>query len=457
MRKINSLSSSPTSANLFEGTVCAQLFKESPLSHRMRPQTLDEYVGQRHVLGEDKLLTRAIQADRITSLIIYGPPGVGKTTLAQCISAKTQAAFECINAVSSNVEEMRKILAAAANRRLTCQKKTILFIDEIHRFNKAQQDILMPDLEEGNIILVGATVFNPFFSLIGPLLSRSLVFELNPLTQEDILKILNNALEDQEKGLGAFSIQADEGALNFIADVCDGDARKALNALEVGCLTTPKDKQGKVVFNLDVAQESIQKKQVNYDKKGDAHYDTASAFIKSMRGSDPDAALYWMAKMIYAGEDPRFIARRICICAAEDVGNADPQALVLANSAFQVSEFIGMPEARIPLAQAAIYVACAPKSNASYLGIDKAIDAVKNKRVQEVPVYLKDSSYRGAKKMGHGQGYKYAHNYQGHYVDQEYISVKETFYEPTDMGYEQKIKARLGQKKQEVKRQETEK
>ncbi|MDO8580195.1 MAG: replication-associated recombination protein A [Candidatus Omnitrophota bacterium] len=417
----------------------------------MRPTDLSGYIGQKHILGPGKLLTRAIESDRLSSLILYGPPGVGKTTLAQCISTKTEAVFERINAVSSNVEEMRKILAAAQNRRLQTQKKTILFIDEIHRFNKSQQDVLMPDLEEGYVTLIGATVFNPFFALIGPLLSRSLVFELNSLSREEIGSILKRALADKEKGLGLLPINASDEALRLIADVCEGDARRALNALEVGCLTAPRNAKGEIDFDLNVAQESIQKKQVNYDRAGDQHYDTASAFIKSMRGSDPDAALYWMAKMLYAGEDPRFIARRICICAAEDVGNADPQALVLANAALQVSEFVGLPEARIPLAQAAVYVACAPKSNAVYLGINKAIDAVKNNRVQEVPVHLKDSHYPGAKKLGHGQGYQYAHDYEGHYVDQSYLGVKETFYEPTNIGFEQKIQERLNARKGQAK------
>ncbi len=445
------LSARNLSETFFDADQRQKVFAQSPLSFRMRPTDLSGYIGQKHILGPGKLLTRAIESDRLSSLILYGPPGVGKTTLAQCISTKTEAVFERINAVSSNVEEMRKILAAAQNRRLQTQKKTILFIDEIHRFNKSQQDVLMPDLEEGYVTLIGATVFNPFFALIGPLLSRSLVFELNALSREEIGSILKRALADKEKGLGLLPINASDEALRLIADVCEGDARRALNALEVGCLTAPRNAKGEIDFDLNVAQESIQKKQVNYDRAGDQHYDTASAFIKSMRGSDPDAALYWMAKMLYAGEDPRFIARRICICAAEDVGNADPQALVLANAALQVSEFVGLPEARIPLAQAAVYVACAPKSNAVYLGINKAIDAVKNNRVQEVPVHLKDSHYPGAKKLGHGQGYQYAHDYEGHYVDQSYLGVKETFYEPTNIGFEQKIQERLNARKGKAK------
>ncbi len=434
---------SADSSDLFSQDSQNRIFSSSPLSVRMRPRQIKEYVGQKHILGKGKLLSRAIASDRLSSLVLYGPPGVGKTTLAQCISRKTEAAFERINAVSSNVEEMRKVLAAAKNRRASTGARTILFIDEIHRFNKAQQDVLMPDIEDGTIILIGATVFNPFFSLISPLLSRSLVFELFPLTKRDILTILQRALKDEGRGLGKMKIRADRDALTFLAETSDGDARRALNALEIGCLTTPKNKSGEVLFSLEAAQESIQKKQVRYDRAGDAHYDTASAFIKSMRGSDPDAALYWMAKMIYAGEDPRFIARRICICAAEDVGNADPRALLVAQAAFQVCEFIGMPEGRIPLAQAAVYVACAPKSNAAYMGIDQALEDVKSKKVQEVPVYLKDASYPGAKAMGRGKGYKYAHSFEGHYVPQDYMSRKIKYYFPTDMGYEKELKARL--------------
>ena len=416
---------------------------DAPLSARMRPRSLEEFVGQKHILGEGKLLTRAITADRISSLILYGPPGVGKTTLGLCISQKTQSHFEKINAVASNVEEMRKIIAAAQNRRSTCGRKTILFIDEIHRFNKAQQDVLMPDIEEGNIILIGATVFNPFFALVSPLLSRSLIFELYSLSPGDLKVLIGRALTDKERGVGALPVQMDQDALEFLSTISDGDGRKALNALEVAVLTTPKLQDGKIHITLAIAEESIQKKQVNYDGDGDAHYDTSSAFIKSMRGSDADAALYWMAKMIYAGEDPRFIARRIVICAAEDVGNADPQALILANSAAQAAEFIGLPEARIILAQAAVYVACAPKSNAVYLAIDKALADVKERRTNAVPIHLKDSHYKGAEKLGHGAGYKYAHDYPQHYVEQEYMPHEEVYYEPTLQGYEAKIKERM--------------
>ena len=430
------------SANLFSSDEKV-ILADSPLSARMRPRFLEEYVGQKHILGEGTVLTRAVEADRISSLILYGPPGVGKTTLALCISQKTQSHFEKINAVASNVEEMRKIIAGAQHRRSTSGRKTILFIDEIHRFNKAQQDVLMPDIEEGNIVLIGATVFNPFFALVSPLLSRSLIFELYPLSPDDLKVLLGRALTDKERGLGDLPVQIEKEALEFLSTISDGDGRKALNALEVAVLTTPKSSDGSIHITRAIAEESIQKKQVNYDGDGDAHYDTISAFIKSMRGSDADAALYWMAKMIYAGEDPRFIARRIVICASEDVGNADPQALILANAAFSTAEFIGLPEARIILAQAAVYVACAPKSNAVYLAIDKALADVKEQRTHGVPMHLKDSHYKGAAKLGHGQGYKYAHDYPQHYVEQEYMPHEAVYYEPTLQGYEAKIKERM--------------
>ena len=417
--------------------------KDLPLAVRMRPSSLDEFIGQEHILGKDKLLRRAIEADRLSSIILYGPPGVGKTSLAWCIANVTQSNYISINATTSNVEELRRVISAAKQKRLNTGKKAILFIDEIHRFNKAQQDVLMPDVEEGNPVLIGATVHNPFFSLVSPLLSRSLVFELKSLKQNEILKILEAALKDKTRGLGNLKIKMDKKALGFLSKTCEGDARRALNALEVGALTTPKSKDGTINFDLEVASESIQKKAILYDNDEDAHYDTASAFIKSMRGSDPDAALYWMAKMLYAGEDPRFIARRICILAAEDVGNADPLALVLANAALQISEFVGMPEARIPLAQAVIYVACAPKSNASYKAITAAYEDIESNKVQEVPDHLKDASYSGAEKLGHGKGYKYAHDYEGHYVKQKYTRSKVKYYEPTDIGYEAKIKQRL--------------
>jgi putative ATPase len=429
--------------DLFQEQNNQEKIKDLPLAVRMRPTNLGEFVGQKHILGKGKLLRRAIEADRLSSLVLYGPPGTGKTSLAWCIANVTQAHYTAINATTSNVEELRKIIAQAKNRRTQTTKKTILFIDEIHRFNKAQQDVLMPDVEEGNPILIGATVHNPFFYLASPLLSRSLVFELKTLSQPEIIEILSAALKDKTRGLGALKIKIDKRVLGFLAKSCEGDARRALNALEVGALTTPKSKDGTLNFNLEVASESIQKKAVLYDKDEDAHYDTISAFIKSMRGSDPDAAIYWMAKMLYAGEDPRFIARRICICAAEDVGNADPLALVLANAAWQICEFVGMPEARIPLAQATIYVACAPKSNASYLAIEKAYADVESKRTQEVPTHLKDANYPGAETLGHGKGYKYTHEYKDHYVEQKYTRKAVKYYEPTEIGHEAKIKERL--------------
>jgi putative ATPase len=360
-----------------------------------------------------------------------------------------------LNAATSCVEELRTQLAQAKHRKNTAGKKTILFIDEIHRFNKAQQDVLMPDVEEANVILIGATVYNPFFSIVSPLVSRSLVLELKPLKKENVLKILTSALKNKERGLGKLKIKAKKKALSFLAEVCDGDARRALNALEIGVLTSPAASDGYIHFDLSVAQESIQKKIVLYDREGDAHYDTASAFIKAMRGSDPDAALYWMAKMLYAGEDPRFIARRICILAAEDVGNADPLALVLANAALQISEFVGMPEARIPLAQAVIYVSCAPKSNASYLAIEKAYRDIEKQRLQEVPNHLKDASYPGAEKLGRGKDYKYPHSYKDHYIKQDYTPEKIKYYEPADIGHEAKIKQRLEKLKSKQKNSKT--
>jgi putative ATPase len=417
--------------------------KDLPLAVRMRPVSLNEFVGQEHILGQGMLLRRAVEADRIGSLILYGPPGTGKTSLAYCIANATKSCYVAINATTSNVDELRRVINTAKAKRASSGRKTILFIDEIHRFNKAQQDVLLPDVEEGNPVLIGATVHNPFFSLASPLLSRSLVCELKSLSEKEILKIINNALKDKTRGMGVLKVRADKHALNFLARICEGDARRALNAIEIGLLTTPATDDGFINFDLKAASESIQKKAVIYDKDEDGHYDTASAFIKSMRGSDPDAALYWMAKMLYAGEDPRFIARRICILAAEDVGNADPLALVLANAALQISEFVGLPEARIPLAQAVIYVSCAPKSNASYLAIDKAYKDIENEKVQEVPDDLKDASYPGAEKLGHGKDYKYSHDYPGHYVKQKYTRKAVRYYEPTNIGFEAKIKERL--------------
>ncbi len=411
-----------------------------PLAARMRPRSLDEFTGQGHILSDGKLLRRAIESGKFGSLIFYGPPGCGKTALAYLITEMKKLHFFRINAVTSNAAEMRKLIDAAKENMKLDGRKTILFIDEIHRFNKAQQDILMPDVEQGNPILIGTTTHNPFFSIISPLLSRSLVFEFKPLKEEDILVLLKRAARDKERGLGNLNIRYGEDAFLHIAKLSDGDARRALNALEVGALTTKADKDGVAHFTLNAAEESIQKKAILYDKDEDGHYDTISAFIKSMRGTDPDAALYWLAKMIYAGEDPRFIARRIVICAAEDVGNADPQALVVANAALQISEFVGLPEARIPLAQAAVYIACAPKSNAAYMGLENATKDIEENATQEVPDHLKDASYRGAEKLGHGEGYKYAHNYDKHYVEQKYTIKEKKYYFPTDIGYEKKIK-----------------
>lgn len=411
-----------------------------PLSVRMRPSSFEEFIGQVHIVGEGKLLRRAIQAGRLRSLILYGPPGVGKTALAHLISNLMQIPFERINATTSNVQELRKIITLAQRRKKQEGKSTLLVIDEIHRFNKAQQDVLMPDVESGMLILVGTTTHNPFFSIVSALLSRSMVFEFKPLDEGDLMVLLERALQDKERGLGRYRVKMEKEALVHLAKVSEGDARRALNALEVGVTTTKPDKTGLVHFTREVAEESIQKKAVVYDQDEDAHYDTASAFIKSMRGSDPDAALYWLAKMLYAGEDPRFIARRIVICASEDVGNADPQALVVAVAAQQAVEFVGMPEAKIPLAQAVAYIACAPKSNASYMAISKAMEDVEKGRTLEVPTHLKDSHYAGAKKLGHGEGYKYAHSFKDHYVKQEYKPTKTRYYFPTEQGYEKRFK-----------------
>jgi putative ATPase len=409
----------------------------------MRPRTLDEFTGQAHIIGPGQLLRRAIEADRIQSLIFYGPPGTGKTSLAQIIARQTRSRFERLSGVESNVADMRRVLANAANRLANTGQPTILFVDEIHRFNKSQQDVLLPDVESGVIRLIGATTHNPFFFVNSPLVSRSQIFELRPLTEADLLTLLRRALTDTGRGLGYLKIQADEDALRHLATVADGDARKALNALEIAALTTPPQSDGVIHLDLPAAEQSIQKKAVVYDRDGDAHYDTISAFIKSMRGSDPDAALYWLAKMIHAGEDPRFIARRIVICAAEDVGLADPMALVLANAALAAAEFVGWPEARIPLAEAAIYIATANKSNSAYVAIDKALEDVRSGRTLPVPEHLRDGHYAGAQRLGHGQGYQYAHDAPGHFVAQDYLGAARRYYEPTEQGVEKKIKERL--------------
>ncbi|HOX03784.1 MAG TPA: replication-associated recombination protein A [Candidatus Paceibacterota bacterium] len=415
----------------------------APLAARMRPRSLDDFVGQTHLLAPGHLLRRAIEADRIQSLIFYGPPGTGKTSLGQIIARHTRSHFEPLSGVESNVADMRRVLAAAAHRRANAGRATILFIDEIHRFNKAQQDVLLPDVERGVVRLIGATTHNPCFFVNAPLVSRSQIFELRPLSEDELLAVLQRALADPERGLGHLKIQADPEALRHLARVADGDARKALNALEIGALTTPPQPDGTIRLDLQSAEQSIQHKAVVYDADGDAHYDTISAFIKSMRGSDPDAALYWLAKMIHAGEDPRFIARRMVICAAEDIGLADPMALVLAQTACDAAEFIGWPEARIPLAEAAIYLATAPKSNTAITAIDAALGEVRSGRSLPVPEHLRDAHYAGAARLGHGQSYRYAHDFPGHFVPQDYLGAARSFYQPTDQGVEKKIKERL--------------
>ncbi len=414
-----------------------------PLAVRMRPRTRDEFVGQEHFFAPDKLLWRMLEADRLMSVLFYGPPGTGKTTLARVIANHTEAAFHAMNAAACGVAEVRDAIARAWDRRQMSGRRTVLFIDELHRFNRAQQDVLLPDVEEGTVLMIGATTHNPFFTIVSPLVSRSQIFEFRPLTVDEIKTIVRRALADAERGLGGHRVDLPEPVLDFIAEVSDGDARRALNAIEVGVLTTELDEDGVVRFSLDVAEDSIQKKAIVYDRDEDAHYDAASAFIKSMRGSDPDAALYWMARMLEAGEDPRFVARRMVICAAEDVGNAAPLALVLANAALQVAEFVGLPEAKIPLAQAVTYIACAPKSNAAYLGISRAEKDVQEGRTLQVPEHLRDAHYPGAERLGHGKGYKYAHEYEGHFVDQAYLPEDRRYYEPTEQGHEKAIKARL--------------
>jgi putative ATPase len=409
----------------------------------MRPRNLDEFAGQSHILAPGRLLRRAIEADRIQSLIFYGPPGTGKTSLAQIIARQTRSRFERLSGVESNVADMRRVLAAAGNRLENTGQTTILFIDEIHRFNKSQQDILLPDVESGVVRLIGATTHNPFFFVNSPLVSRSQIFELRPLDEEDLLALLRRAAADAERGLGAMKIEAAEDALRHLARVADGDARKALNSLEIAALTTEPAGDGIIRVNMAVAEQCIQKKAVVYDGDGDAHYDTISAFIKSMRGSDADAALYWLAKMIYAGEDPRFITRRILICAAEDVGLADPMALVLASAAHQAAEFVGWPEARLPIAEATIYIATAHKSNSACLAIDAALADVQSGRTLPVPEKLRDTHYAGAKQLGHGEDYKYAHDFPGHFVAQDYLGATRKYYEPGVEGTERKIKERL--------------
>lgn len=416
--------------------------KEAPLASRLRPTNLDEVVGQSHIIGKDKLLYRAIKADKISSILFYGPPGTGKTTLAKVIAKTTSAIFTQINATSSGKKDMEAVVVEAKNNIGMYGKKTILFIDEIHRFNKGQQDYLLPFVEDGTIILIGATTENPYFEVNSALISRSIIFELKPLDREDIKIILLRALQDDQKGMGAYHAVMEEDALDFLADISNGDARAALNAIELGVLTTERSQDGLIHITLFVASQCIQKRVLKYDKNGDNHYDTISAFIKSMRGSDPDAAIYYLARMLYAGEEVAFIARRIMICASEDVSNADPNALVVATNAALAVERLGMPEARIVLAQAAAYVACAPKSNSAICAIDDALKVVENEKTATIPPYLMDAHYKGASKLGHGLGYQYAHNYENHYVKQQYLpnEIKDrVFYVPSNNGYEKKI------------------
>ena len=432
--------------DLFDYMRANTMEKESPLASRMRPTTLDEVVGQKHIIGKDKLLYRAIKADKLGSVIFYGPPGTGKTTLAKVIANTTSARFEQINATVAGKKDMEEIVKNAKDSIGMYGQKTILFVDEIHRFNKSQQDYLLPFVEDGTITLIGATTENPYFEVNNALLSRSRIFELKPLEKQDIRELVMRAVYDTEKGMGTYSADITDEAADFLADVANGDARAALNAVELGILTTDKSDDGKIHITIDVAAECIQKRVVRYDHDGDNHYDTISAFIKSMRGSDPDAAVYYLARMLYAGEDVKFIARRIMICASEDVGNADPNALVVAVSAAQAVERIGMPESQIILSQAASYVATAPKSNAAYMGIAKAMKTVADTRTMPVPAHLQDRHYKGAEKLGHGLGYKYAHDYPNHYVTQQYLPdgvEGMRFYEPSENGYEKKIREHM--------------
>jgi putative ATPase len=417
-----------------------------PLAARMRPQSLDEFIGQEHITGPGKLLRRAIENDEIGSAIFWGPPGCGKSSLASIIALTSKSHFENFSAVVSGVPEIRKVIERARERKKLYGKKTILFVDEIHRFNKSQQDAFLPHVEDGTITLIGATTENPYFEVNSPLISRSRIFKFEQLSNESIERILRAALADEKRGLGNWNIEIEQGAIEHIVDIANGDARTALNALEMAALTVPPDEEGRRTITLEVAEEAIQRRSIKYDKNGDSHYDVISAFIKSMRGSDPDAALYWLARMVYAGEDARFIARRIVIAASEDVGNADPMALVVATSAAHAVEYVGMPEARIALAQATVYLACAPKSNASYEGLNRALKDVSDKRAEPVPIHLRDSSYKGASKLGHGKGYLYPHNYPANWVDQEYMpeGIKSgPYYEPTENGHESKFKKRL--------------
>lgn len=432
--------------DLFEKDKGKESTPKPPLAARMRPRTLEEITGQEHLISPGKLLRRAIESDRLGSIILYGPPGSGKTSLAEVIALITKRHFEKVSGVLANVATLREILETAYHRRKRDGRETILFIDEIHHFNKSQQDVLLPYVEDGNVILIGATTHNPFFFINSPLTSRSQIFELEPLSESAIIALLNRAFKDK-RGLGDLDLDIDKDALQHLAKVCEGDARRALNALEISALTTPPDKNRRIRITRAITEDSIQKKAVVYDRDDNGHYDTISAFIKSVRGSDPDAAVYWLAKMLYAGEDPRFIARRLIILASEDIGNADPRGLLVATAALEAVEFVGMPEARIILAQATTYLACSPKSNASYLAIEKAFSDVKEGKVLPVPKPLRGSNYKGAKRLGH-TGYKYAHDYKGHFVEQEYIPSTAVYYEPTRQGYEEVLSQRLAQWKQ---------
>lgn len=431
--------------DLFDFMREANMEKESPLAKRLRPTTLDEIVGQKHIIGKDKLLYRAISADKLGSIIFYGPPGTGKTTLAMVIANTTSSIFTSLNATTAGKKDMEEIVRQAKDNYGMYQKRTILFVDEIHRFNKAQQDYLLPFVEDGTVILIGATTENPYFEVNGALLSRSHIFRLEPLGTEDIKELVKRAVYDVEKGMGSYHADIDEDALDFLADMSEGDARNALNAVELGVLTTEPSGDGKIHITLAVAEECIQRRAVKYDKDGDNHYDTISAFIKSMRGSDPDAAVYYLAKMLQAGESVTFIARRIMICACEDVGIADPQAIQVAVACAQAVERVGMPEAQLILANAAVYVAGAPKSNAVTNAIFDALDMVKNKKTGEVPPHLRDAHYKGSKDLGH-VGYLYPHDYPGHFVKQQYLpdDIKDArFYYPTENGYEKQVRERL--------------
>lgn len=439
--------------DLFEYMRSTNMEKESPLAARMRPRTLEEVVGQEHILGKDKLLYRAIKADKISSVIFYGPPGTGKTTLAKVIAGTTSAEFTQINATVAGKKDMEAVVEKAKEVQGMYGKRTILFIDEIHRFNKGQQDYLLPFVEDGTLILIGATTENPYFEVNGALLSRSVIFELKPIPVEGVKELIRTAVSDSQRGMGAYDAVIEEDALEFLAELSGGDARHALNAVELGIMTTDRGQDGRIHITLGVAQECIQKRAVRYDKTGDNHYDTVSAFIKSMRGSDPDAAVYYLARMLYAGESVTFIARRIMICAAEDVGNADPNALVVATNASLAVERIGMPEAQIILSQAVSYVACAPKSNAACEAIGKAMKAVEQTGNLPIPTHLQDAHYKGAAKLGHGTGYKYAHDYPNHYVRQQYLPYEldgQEFYKPSGNGYEVKIQEHMKKLKREA-------